>query len=255
MKQVTAKVTASTEIMPGVYLAWLEAPAIASTAQPGQFVMVQCGEELLLRRPLSIHQVDDKKEQIALLYSVVGKGTEWLAKCKAGDSLDVLGPMGNGFSVNPASQNLLLVAGGMGIAPLYYLAEEAFRRKRSVKLLYGTANVNRYPSNLMPPNVELFSATEDGSVGNEGLVTGILPDFIDQADKIFACGPLPMYKTMAQMPEIKNKPIQVSLEVVMGCGLGICYGCTVKTRQGLKQVCRDGPVFNLDDIIWGELNW
>ena len=255
MKQVSARVADNTEITPGVYLAWLDTPAIVSTAQPGQFVMVRCGEELLLRRPLSIHQVDDKREQIALLYSVVGKGTEWLAKCKAGDSLDVLGPMGNGFSVNPASQNLLLVAGGMGIAPIYYLAEEAFRRKRSVKLLYGTASVIRYPRNLLPPNVELFSTTEDGSIGDKGLVIDGLSSYLGQAEQVFACGPLPMYKTMAQMPEIKNKPIQVSLEVVMGCGLGICYGCTVKTRQGLKQVCRDGPVFNLDDIVWGELNW
>ena len=147
------------------------------------------------------------------------------------------------------------MAGGIGIAPLVFLADEAVSQGRSVRMLYGTANDKRYPMNLLPPDVELFSATEDGSVGKIGLVTDILPDFLDSADQIFTCGPLPMYKAMAQMSGLKDKTVQVSLEVVMGCGLGICYGCTVETRQGLKQVCRDGPVFRLSDIVWGELGW
>jgi len=254
LKKVTTIITSNTEVMAGVHLIWLEAPDIASTARPGQFVMVRCGEESLLRRPLSIHQVDGK-DKLAILFNVVGKGTEWLAQCKVGDSLDILGSLGNSFSINPASKNLLLVAGGIGIAPLCFLAQESLTKEHRVTLLYGTANVNRYPLHLLPPDLELVSSTEDGSLGNEGRVTDLLPDFIDRADQIFACGPLPMYKAMAQMPELKNKPVQISLEVRMGCGLGICYGCTVKTKQGLKQVCRDGPVFELDDILWDELNW
>ena len=251
MKKVTAIITSNTEVMAGVHLIWLEAPDIASTARPGQFVMVRCGEESLLRRPLSIHQVDGK-DKLAVLFNVVGKGTEWLAQCKVGDSLDILGSLGNSFSINPDSQNLLLVAGGIGIAPLAFLAQEALRTEHSATLLYGTANASRYPESLLPYAMELVSSTEDGSLGKEGRVTDLLPDFIDWADQIFACGPLPMYKTMAQMPELKNKPVQISLEMRMGCGRGICYGCTVKTKSGLKQVCQDGPVFDLDDVLWVE---
>jgi len=266
LKQVSAKVIDNTWLEPefrrshartilSTWIIRLRCPDIAREAKPGQFVMVRCGEELLLRRPFSIHQVDG--DDITIFFAVWedGKGTNWLSQRCKDDKVEIIGPLGNGFSVDPAARNLLLVAGGMGIAPLRFLAQEAVSQGHSVRALYGTANANRYPANLLPPDVELFSATEDGSVGKAGLVTDILPDFLDWADQIFACGPLPMYKAMAQMPELKDKTVQVSLEVVMGCGLGICYGCTVKTGQGLKQVCRDGPVFNLDDIIWGELGW
>jgi len=241
--------------MPGIHLIWLESPEIASTAQPGQFVMVRCGEvnELLLRRPLSIHQVDTTKAKMALLFNVVGKGTRWLSQRKAGDNIDLFGPLGNGFSVSHNSRNLLLVAGGMGIAPLYFLATEALRNGCSVTLLCGTPTAHRYPESLLPHQVELVTATEDGTVGHKGMVTDLIPDFIGWADQIFACGPVPMYRAMAQMKELKEKPVQVSLEMRMGCGLGVCYGCTVKTRSGLKQVCKDGPVFDLSDLT--DINW
>ena len=235
--------------MPGVYLIWLKSPEVASEAKPGQFVMVRCGEDTLLRRPLSIHQRDGDK--IALLFTVVGKGTRWFSQQQTGDIVDILGPLGNGFSIDPASNNLLLVAGGNGIAPLYFLAQEALRKRCSVTLLYGTADRKRCS---IPPQIELVSATEDGTVGHRGKVTDLLPRYIDRADQVFACGPLPMYKTMAKMPELKDRPVQLSLEVRMGCGLGVCYGCTVKTKKGLNQVCKDGPVFDLDNILWDELN-
>ncbi|MFC1896978.1 dihydroorotate dehydrogenase electron transfer subunit [Chloroflexota bacterium] len=249
MKQITATVISNNEVMPGAYLIWLESPRIASVAQPGQFVMVHCGEETLLRRPLSIHQLADGS-QLAFLFNIVGKGTHWLAQCQADDKIDLLGPLGNGYSIHPESQNLLLLAGGIGIAPLYSLAQDALKKKYSVTLLYGTTDKKRYS---ISPQIKLASATEDGSVGKKGLITDFIPEYIDWADQIFACGPLPMYKAMARIPELKGKPAQVSLEVRMGCGRGVCYGCTVETKQGLKQVCQDGPVFNLDDIHWDNL--
>ena len=242
--------------MPGVYLIWLESAPIASTAQPGQFVMVRCGEstEHPLRRPLSIHQGDGSK--IAVLFEVVGKGTTWLSQREVGDKVDIFGPLGNGFSIYPTSHNLLSVAGGIGIAPLYFLAEKALEQGCSVTLLHGASRTaHLYPEHLLPPGLELIIATEDGSVGRKGMITDFLPDFADRADQIFACGPMPMYRDIVlrkQELRLKEKPVQISLEVRMGCGLGVCYACTVKTKNGLKQVCQDGPVFDLDDIIWDE---
>ncbi len=241
--------------MPSVYLIWLEFPQVASATQPGQFVMVYCGEETLLRRPLSIHQLADGSK-LAILCNVVGKGTNWLSQRKVGDNIDLLGPLGNGYPIHPESHKLLLLAGGIGIAPLYFLAQEALNQGCSVRLLLGASTATQlYPKQLLPPEAELIMITEDGSVGKKGLITDLLPDFVDWADQIFACGPLPMYKAMAQMPELKDKPVQVSLEVRMGCGRGVCYGCTLKTKQGLKQICLDGPVFDLEDILWDELNY
>jgi dihydroorotate dehydrogenase electron transfer subunit len=249
ISQALSRVISTGEIMPGTCLIWLESPQIASVVKPGQFVMVRCGEDTLLRRPFSIHQVNEDKTCLAFLFSVVGEGTQWLSECRTGDTLDLLGPLGNSFSITPDSRNILLVAGGIGIAPLYFLTQEALREKHLVKLLYGTADNKRLS---ISPKIELVSATEDGSVGYKGMITDLLPEYIDWADQVFACGPSSMYRAMSKMPEIKDKSIQISLEVRMGCGLGICYGCTVKTRQGLKQVCKDGPIFELGDILWDE---
>ena len=248
VNQVTATIISNRGVMPDTCLMWLECPGISQEARPGQFVMVRCGEETVLRRPLSVHQTAG--DRFALLFVVIGKGTQWLAARQPGDEIDILGPLGNGFTVHPDSRNLLLVAGGMGIAPLMLLADGAVAEGRDVTMLYGTANDDRYP---VPARVTVVAATEDGSVGHRGLVTELIPQYLDATDQVFACGPLPMYKAMAQMPELKNKPVQVSLEMRMGCGMGTCYACTIRTRQGLKQVCKDGPVFELNDIIWEEI--
>ncbi|MFC1929271.1 dihydroorotate dehydrogenase electron transfer subunit [Chloroflexota bacterium] len=240
--------------MPGVHLLWLESPQIAAVAQPGQFLMVYCGEEILLRRPLSIHQVHKTEKKLALLFTVIGKGTHWLSQRQSGDKIDLLGPLGKGYTLNPSSKNLLLVAGGIGIAPLYFLAQRALSQGNAVKLLLGAPTAAQlYPENLLPTAIELITATEDGSAGRKGMATDLLSDFVNGADQIFACGPPAMYRTMAALPLLKSKQVQISLEMRMACGLGVCYGCTVKTRQGLKQVCEDGPVFDLADIIWEEL--
>lgn len=239
----------------GGWIVWLKCPEIAREAKPGQFVMVRCGEECVLPRPFSIHQVKD--DNVAIFYAVLedGKGTGWLSKRRADDKIEIFGPSGNGFSIHQNAKNLLLVAGGIGIAPLYFLAEDAARRGRSVTLLYGTADRNRYPR--LPSGIKLAETTDDGSVGKKGKATDLLSEFIDWADQIFACGPTGMYKAIdsfsKQFPKLKT--VQLSLEVVMGCGRGVCYGCTIKTRNGLKTVCEDGPVFELDDILWHELKY
>ena len=254
MKQALASIISNDEVMPRVHLIWLESPQIASEAKPGQFVMVHCGEECLLRRPLSIHQVDVGR--IALLFTIVGRGTYWLSQCQAGDNIDLLGPLGNSYFIHPASHNLLLVAGGIGIAPLRFLAQEALGQGYSVRLLLGALTANQlYSKHFLPPEAELIVATENGTAGKKGMITDLLPDFTGWADQIFACGPVSMYHTIATQKQhlLKTKPVQISLEVRMGCGLGVCYGCTVKTKNGHKQVCKYGPIFDLEDIGWDEL--
>jgi dihydroorotate dehydrogenase electron transfer subunit len=172
---------------------------------------------------------------------------------------------------------LLLVAGGIGVAPLVFLMQQALSQHQ-ITLIHGTTTAAQlYPdscqlSAVSYQRVQFTPVTEDGSTGQKGKATDVLPDYLDWADQVYACGPVGMYKAMAlslkpsplkgeekgegeseKRSKLKLKKCQVSLEVRMGCGFGACYGCTVNTKKGLKQVCRDGPVFELDDIIWQEV--
>lgn len=254
MKQSLSVIISNEEVVPGIFQMWLKVPELTGEARPGQFVMVRCGEDTILRRPLSVHCVDGEK--LALLFQLKGKGTEWLSLCKKSDKLDIFGLMGNGFQITPRSKNLLLVAGGIGIAPLYYLAESAAVAGKRVTLLLGAATAKQlYPIKLLPPGVKCVLATEDGSAGHKGMVTDLLPEYTVSADQIFACGPLPMLQYIARNQKklhINKKPVQISMEMRMGCGVGVCYGCTIRTKSGLKQVCKDGPVFALDEVIWDD---
>jgi dihydroorotate dehydrogenase electron transfer subunit len=256
MKLVDAPVISNEEVCPGVHLMRLRAPDIAAEARPGQYVMVHCGEgpDLVLRRPLSIHRAS-ADGSVDFLLAAVGRGTDWLAQRRGGDVLDLLGPLGNGFSVNPGSRSLLLVAGGIGIAPLAALAEEAIAANRSVRLLIGCGTASQvYPERLLPPGIETIVATEDCSLGEGGMVTDLLPRFVPDADQLFACGPLPMYRAMREMSSLfGGVPVQVTLETVLGCGVGACLGCSIETVNGRKLVCKDGPVFQLGEVIWDKM--
>jgi len=261
MKQVKARISSTLEVMPETYLVWLEAPPVAAVAKPGQFVMVRCGGNTVLPRPLSVHRVDG--DRLALLFSVVGMGTRWLSQREKGESPDIFGPLGNGFFVQPRSKNLLLVAGGMGIAPLVFLADTAAREGKKVTLITGARSADcllpvssphgLFDKGMLPASINVVNTTDDGSEGFKGLATDLIPAYLDGVDEIFACGPVEMYRTMAAgYNNIYKKPVQVSLEIMMGCGMGVCYGCTIKTKSGLKQVCKDGPVFDMGEIDWGE---
>jgi dihydroorotate dehydrogenase electron transfer subunit len=256
---------------------WIETPDIAVTAQPGQFITVRCGD-FTLRRPFSVHQVgsnnviasEAKQSHVALLFKVAGKGTLWLSRRQKGDRIDILSPLGKGFTIEPKSKHLLLVAGGIGIAPLVFLMQYA-SSQHQITLIHGASTAAQiYPFPLargkkrsklshLPKGVQFIPVTEDGSMGQKGRATDILPDFLNWADQVYACGPADMYKAMAEMSlrakrsNLKLTKCQVSLEVRMGCGFGVCYGCTINTQKGLKHICRDGPVFELDDIIWQEV--
>ncbi len=261
MNQYKARVTSKSEPVKGIKrpdgrsveysrIISFECPEIAEEARPGQFVMVNCGDTTL-PRPFSINRTSGSGE-ISLFIAVLenGTGTEWLAERKPGDTVKVLGPLGNGYKIEETSHNILLVGGGMGIAPLVFLAEDAVRKGTSVTLMYGTQNKDRYPVEGILPQVNIIDATEDGSKGHHGMITELVPEHIDKADQVFICGPLAMYKYIHRQDIIKEKPAQVSLEVRMACGRGICYGCTIQTVKGKKRVCEDGPVFDFGDIDW-----
>ncbi len=260
-KQTLCTITSNVEVMPGIHLMWIEAPDIAVAAQPGQFITVRCGD-FTLRRPFSVHQVSSR--EIALLFKVTGKGTLWLSQQQKRDRIDILCPLGRGFSIEPGARNLLLVAWGIGIAPLVFLMQDA-SSQHYITLIHGASTAAQLytersqPTAISYQGVQFVPVTEDGSMGNKGMATDILPDFLGRADQVYACGPLEMYKAMAEMSSRakpsnpKLRKCQVSLEVRMGCGFGACYSCTINTKKGLKQVCRDGPVFELDDIIWQEV--
>jgi dihydroorotate dehydrogenase electron transfer subunit len=248
----TCNVISNSELMPGVFLMWLEAAGIANKAKPGQFIMIRCGDDTLLRRPISIHRTE--KSKLAVLYARLGSGTQWLSTQKEHTSIDILGPLGNGYTVRDEDKNLLLVAGGMGIAPLTFLADTAVSQGKNVTLLLGAQKAAMvYPDKLLTNGIKCIITTDDCSMGIKGRTTDVLSVYLDETDKVFACGPAPMYRTIYRNNLLKSKPCQVSLEVRMACGMGVCYGCTIKTRQGLKQVCHHGPVFEFDDVIWDEL--
>lgn len=263
MNQTIAKVVNNIRILPEqrrprgrnvleTRLLWLNAPEIAREARPGQFIMVRCGE-CTTPRPFSLFRVYGS--DIALFYAVwdEGKGTAWLAERRTGDMVSIFGPLGNGFTVPADARNILVIAGGIGLAPVFFLAQEAVKRSCAVTLLYGTPDRNRYP---IPPEIKTVPATDDGSVGFKGLVTEIIPQYAERADQVYACGPLAMYRSMARYRtelKLNDKPVQVSLETRMGCAVGACYGCSIQTTAGMKRVCREGPVFSLNDILWEQM--
>jgi len=242
------------------FLLRVNAPEIAAESKPGQFCMLKCGPDSLLRRPVSIHAATPSGE-IAFLYDdAPGKGKNWLRKIAAESQLDIIGPLGNGFEIEDKVNNILLAAGGIGIAPILFLAEKAIGLGKSVTLLQGARRrEGLYPDERLPSGFRqklvVVERRENGDHLPLGKVTDFLPAHINGADQVFACGPQAMLEALNNQVDNKAiaKSVQVSLEVRMGCGLGTCYGCSIKTKQGMKRVCKEGPVFNIKDIIWQEV--
>jgi dihydroorotate dehydrogenase electron transfer subunit len=281
MSLVSAELIESRQILPGQWLQSFHAPALASGSRAGQFVHVRTGDYsgLVLRRPFSINTADTATGTISLHFRVVGKGTEWLSHVRPGERLDILGPLGRPFEVDPRSRHLLLIAGGMGMAGLRMLADEAVRDGRQVVLLFGAGSAAHvYPSSLLPDEVEYVVATDDGSLGYRGFVTELLPEYEAWADQAFACGPAPMLARLAQLAAGRRARLgvaslgrrrgaaradppgsvaarrkaflQVSMEQNMGCAVGACLGCAVMGVGGPLRVCREGPVFAAEEIAW-----
>ncbi|PLX40587.1 MAG: dihydroorotate dehydrogenase electron transfer subunit [Deltaproteobacteria bacterium] len=228
----------------------------AQNATPGQFVMVRVRDGIapLLRRPFSIHMVEG--DEVELLYREVGEGTGIMTGLKVGDRIDVLQPLGRGFG--RGGKVPLLIGGGIGVAPLLYLAHSFLAAGKSPKLLLGGRTErdilchDQFSCLAVPTRY----ATEDGSLGDTGLVTALLKDELDSAEdlgglSVHACGPIPMLSAVARLAEGAGVACEVSLEAHMACGLGACLGCVVKARDGgYVRVCADGPVFDSKKILW-----
>ncbi|MCM8830777.1 MAG: dihydroorotate dehydrogenase electron transfer subunit, partial [Candidatus Omnitrophica bacterium] len=253
--QLFVKVNFIQKINPNVYLLTFRSQHIAKVAKPGQFIHIKI-DGVILRRPFSVHNI--KNNIVYILFSVRGRGTERLSKYKKGDTLDIIGPLGNGFRYKNSDKKInLLVAGGMGVAPLVFLAGKLNIFKRDYKNIVILGVKNRV--NLLCKkefeklNFKIYISSEDGSVGYKGtavsLLKGLLKkDKIERA-QIYACGPKEMFFEISKiLKDYPNINCQVSFEQFMGCGLGICCGCTIQTKEGYKKVCIDGPVFDLCKI-------
>jgi dihydroorotate dehydrogenase electron transfer subunit len=286
MKLLDAELVETREFLPGQWLQTYRAPWLANGAQPGQFVHVRTPEYsgLVLRRPFSINTFDRRSGLITIHFRITGVGTAWLARMRPSDKTEMLGPLGRPFELDPRTRHMLLVAGGLGMAGVRSLVDDALAANRSVTMLFGAASATEvYPSSLLPDEVEYVVATDDGSFGHHGRVTELVPALEGWADQAFACGPQPMLAAMAQLargrqqrlgvaslgarrgrgskqPERGTKLarrrawLQVSMEQNMGCAVGACLGCVIMGVDGPQRVCREGPVFAAEEIAW-EARW
>jgi dihydroorotate dehydrogenase electron transfer subunit len=240
----------------------IDAPAAGREARPGQFVMVKVadGPDPLLRRPLGIHDAGEKG--IELFFKVAGRGTEILSRKKPGDRLDLIGPLGKGFTVSGAMEGktAYLVGGGRGIAPLYFLARALVAAGARPTVFYGGRTAAEVPlrGRFEKGGFELLTSTDDGSLGFSGFVTDLAAREIakQKPDIIYACGPDPMMKALAALAAKQSVPCELSLESMMGCGIGACWGCVhrVKTEggDGWVKICEEGPVFPGERVLWPE---
>jgi len=239
-----------------------EAPAIAAEARPGQFLMVRVSDTPypLLRRPISLHDRD--KSALEILFQVAGLGTAFLAEKKEGETLDILGPFGKNFipDTHILPSPTFLVGGGRGIAPLYFLARELVRLGTEVKVLYGGKGRADLPARekFKKAGLDILCSTDDGTFGFRGFVTGLLEEEIRRQKPaiLYVCGPDPMMKKTAEIAAALRIPARISLESMMGCGFGACWGCVKRIRTGgvgrWRKICEDGPAFWADEILWEE---
>jgi len=247
-------VVANEQVASGVGLVVFDAPRTAAAVLPGQFVHVRIAEgaSFLLRRPFSVHRV--RGGRIEVLYQVVGVGTRALAESAPGALMDLIGPLGHGWEIPPQTAHALLVAGGLGAAPLGMLAEELAARGVAVTVAAGAPSEERLLARSLFEEVarRVELATDDGSCGTAGLVTGVCERLLaDEAlDVVYTCGPEPMQRIVASQAAAAGVPCQVSLERLMACGIGACLSCVVPTTDGLKRACVDGPVFDAARVVW-----
>ena len=277
-------ITTIEEITAGCFYMQLENKSMSEKAQPGQFLHIRTSSSLtpLLRRPFSIAGASPEKGLLHIFFRLRGEGTKILSRLHPGDTLDCLGPLGTGFRLGASDNsnfcvtqptqnahlqgvNSVLVGGGIGVAPLLFLAQTLYDncKDRKITLFYGAPGVKELipVHKFLPPGVSVELATDDGSAGYKGLVTELCLSHFQQGlqpQEIFACGPPQMLQKLAAMEIAQNIGMQFSLEERMACGVGACLGCAVKTRSicgdetvGLyKRVCKDGPVFNAREVIW-----
>lgn len=235
----------------------LDCPAIAVEASPGRFVQVRIGTgtDPFLRRTFSIAGADPDAGMLRLLVDVVGRGTGLLCTMQAGGTVSLIGPLGVGFEYDDIDGTALLIGGGSGAAPLAFLAHRLMKEGRPVRGLFGGASAEYGPAveGFLPPELDWELATDDGSAGFHGPVTGLLERALAAVcpGAVYACGPKPMMAAVAALTAGTGVPCRVSLEENMACGMGVCLGCAVALRDGrMVRSCVDGPVFDAAEVAW-----
>lgn len=258
MKRLQALILDRTILAPGYYHYQLLAPEIAALSRPGQFIQLMTAEEEtldpLLARPISLYRIDRTLGSISLIFKTVGRGTRQLAAKQTGEVLTVWGPVGNGFSSLKTAQSVALIAGGIGMPPLFGLAEAMPEKKYT--LFYG----GRSRADLLALEawadlkIPVHTATDDGSHGHHGLVTEVFEAELagNHFDYLVACGPKPMLQAVRQLALKYQLAGELSLEAHMACGVGACLGCSCATTGGYRRVCVDGPVFSVDEVCFDE---
>jgi len=236
----------------------LQSEKIAEIAKPGQFVMIKTatGKDPILRRPFSIHQTS-KNGRIQILFKVTGRGTGLLAHSRVGETLSVFGPLGHGFDIK-ADKPACLVGGGMGIAPMLFLAKHLCRVKKDVAsdiILFGgrtKIEVEPLVADFEQLGIRLTAATDDGTYGKKGFVTDLIKIAgLAKDTVVYGCGPEGMMKELHLYCDSKKLECQVSVESVMACGMGACLGCNIPSKDGgYVHVCYEGPVFNAEELVW-----
>ncbi|MGN0297602.1 MAG: dihydroorotate dehydrogenase electron transfer subunit [Lachnospiraceae bacterium] len=246
----TARVISQEELSEGVYSMWIWTPAIASQAVPGQFISVYTKDQSkLLPRPISLCEIEEDK--LRIVYRVAGSGTAEFSTYQAGDKIEIMGPLGNGFPLLEG-RKAFLIGGGIGIPPMLQLAKSL---KAEKQIVVGYRNSDTFLTEELGANGSLYLATEDGSLGTRGNVMDAIQENGLYADVIYACGPTPMLRAIKSYAVERDIECYLSLEERMACGIGACLACVCKSKEvdhhtnvNNKRICKDGPVFLATEV-------
>lgn len=247
--KMTSSIISQEMLSPDIYSMWLSAGEIADQAAPGQFISLYCEDSgRILPRPISICEIDRERGALRIVYRIAGQGTAEFSRKKSGDTIDILGPLGNGFPMEKLEgKRALLMGGGIGVPPMLETAKEA---KGDVTVIAGYRDKNTFLQKEFEKAGKLMIATEDGSLGTKGNVMDAVRENHLEADIIFACGPGPMLRAIKAYGEEKGIPCYISMEERMACGIGVCLACVCKSKEvdshshvHNKRICKDGPVF------------
>lgn len=266
MKILNGEIVSNDRIGENIFRMTIFSPYITKNSIPGQFINIRCSgdgvHDPLLRRPFSIYDIEEDFKVFSIIYTLKGKGTKYLKASQPGDSVNFMGPLGNGIKTEEeGSKKYLLIGGGIGIAPLHFLAKELVKRKRNVFLAAGFKDNNFlfFEKVIQPLKINYQFFSEDGTHGNRGIITDFISDKLDEFKdfSIYCCGPVPMFKTLRELfvnNDMSERAFAL-FEEIMACGIGVCKGCVIKTIDEnnnyiYKTVCKDGPLFKLKEVIF-----
>ncbi|MGN0301835.1 MAG: dihydroorotate dehydrogenase electron transfer subunit [Anaerotardibacter sp.] len=255
--QTKAVITANISLTDRLYLVTLHSEALPVCVLPGNFVHMRIPgmDNHILRRPFSVYHVNEEKKELTILYQVVGFGSQHLTTLSEGTEVDLLGPIGNPWTLPEEGKRALIVAGGVGAAPLYLHTKELIENNYDVTVIMGAQTKEALA--CLPLYTELLGkepliATDDGTYGREGFVTSLVEEEVAKGgyDYCAICGPEPMMRIVSQITLNAGVDTYISLEKRMACGIGACLSCVVPTDEGNKRACIDGPIFNAQKVVW-----